>query len=129
MKTQEQKQTEVLNYFNETSKHLFVTNTGVMFKIMTFKLEDVLYYSKLVITKDKASIETREAFKYGMGLKQTWKHHFFPNYLGVKSTPHFIRFNEIESYLKGKLTSDNVKNQSLVDEAIKTFGLFEIEIK
>jgi hypothetical protein len=127
MKTQEQKQTEVLNYFNETPKHLFVTNTGVMFKIMTFKVEDVLYYSKLVITKDKASIETREAFKYGMGLKQEWKHHFFPSYLGVKSIPHFKKMRTIVGNLSKNLTIDNQKNQEYLDKLIEINKFFEVE--
>jgi hypothetical protein len=129
MKTTEQKQAEVLNYFDKTSQHLFVTKQGVIFKIITHKHEDKLYYSKLVINKDKFTIETREAFKYGMGLKQSWKHSFFPDYLEIKSIKHFKKFRTIENNLFGSLTTDNTKNQEVLDKLVTGYKFFEIETK
>lgn len=129
MKTQEQKEQEVLNYFDKTSQHLFVTNEGVMFKIIAFKHEDKLYYSKLVINKDKATITTKEAFKWGVGLKQHWKHTFFPDYLEIKAIKHFNKFRTIDSNLFGSLTPDNEKNQERLNKLIEIYKFFEEETK
>jgi len=129
MKTQEQKQNEVLNYFDKTSQHLFVTNYNEMFKIITFKHEDKLYYSKLVISGSKAKITTREAFKWGVGLKQHWKHTFFPSYLKTKSIKHFKKFIQIESNLSSLLTPDDEKNQKSLDKLIEIYKFFEEETK
>lgn len=129
MKTQEQKEQEVLNYFDKTSQHLFVTNEGVMFKIIAFKHEDKLYYSKLVINKDKATITTKEAFKWGVGLKQHWKHTFFPDYLEIKAIKHFNKFRTIDSNLFASLTPDNEKNQERLNKLIEIYKFFEEETK
>lgn len=129
MKSQETKEQEVLNYFDKTSQHLFVTNEGVIFKITTFKHEDKLYYSKLVINKNKATITTRQAFQWGMGLKQSWKHTFFPDYLEIKAIKHFKKFRRIEYNLFDSLTPDNEKNQERLDKLIEAYKFFEEETK
>jgi hypothetical protein len=125
MKTQEQKEQEVLNYFDKTSQHLFVTNDGVIFKIITFKHEDKTYYSKLVINKGKATITTRQPFQWGMGLKQSWKHTFFPDYLEIKAIKHFNKFRTIEFNLFFRLSPDNEKNQDSLDKLIEMYKFFE----
>lgn len=125
MKTQEQKEQEVLNYFDKTSQHLFVTNEGVVFKITTFKHEDKLYYSKLVINKNKATITTRQAFQWGTGLKQSWKHTFFPDYLEIKAIKHFKKFRKIEANLFSRLTPDNEKNQDTLNKLIEMYEFFD----
>lgn len=129
MKTQEQKEQEVLNYFEKTSQHLFITNEGVIFKIIPFKHEDKFYYSKLTINKGKATITTREAFKWGMGLKQHWKHTFFPNDLKIKSIKHFNKFMTIYANLFEHLTPDNEKNQDTLNKLIEMYKFFEEEVK
>ena len=128
MKTIEQKQTEVLNYFDKTSQHLFMTKSGIIFKILTFKHEDKLYYVKLIIKKDYMVTETREVFKYGMRLKQEWKHSFFPDDAEIKSIKHFKRFREIESNFIGKLSIDNDENQKVISGLTKDFKFFETEV-
>ena len=127
MKTQEQKEKEVFNYFNNTSQHLFITNENVIFKIIPFKYEDTFYYSKLVISKGKVTITTKEAYKWGIGLKQQWKHTFFPDYLKIKSIKHYNKFDKIYSNLIGLLTPDNVENQKSLDKLVEIYKFFEEE--
>lgn len=129
MKTEEQKNQEVFNYFDKTSQHLFVTNQGAIFKIIPFKHDGKDYYSELVIKKDKLTITTKETFKWGIGLKQHWKHTLFPDYLKVKSIKHFKRFTTIYSNLLGLLTPDNVQNQKSLDKLVEIYKFFEEETK
>lgn len=129
MKTIEQKQAEVLNYFDKTSQHLFITKSGMIFKILTFKHEDKLYYVKLIIRKDDILTETREAFKYGMGLKQEWKRSFFQDDLEIKAIKHFKKFREIECEFIANMTIDNLMNQKLINEVAKGSKFFELEVK
>ena len=127
MKTQEQKKAEVLNYFHKTSQHLFVTEQGMMFKIIPFEKEGVLYYSKLIIGKDTMKIETHELFKWGVRWKSNYKLDLFPDYLNIKSIKHFNKLRTILIQLNGSLTPDNVRNKEVIDKLVKGYKYFEIE--
>ena len=130
MKTQEQKKAEVLNYFHKTSQHLFVTEQGMMFKIIPFEKEGVLYYSKLIIGKDTMKIETHELFKWGVRWKSNYKLDLFPDFLNIKSIKHFNKLKWIIALLglgEYTLTPNDVNNQKLLDKLILRFKFFEIE--
>ena len=126
MKTQEQKQIEILNYFTKTSQHLFVTEQGIMFKIKSFEHEGILYYSKLVINKDSIKITTDKVGNASNGwVKQDYKHRFFPDYLNIKSIKHFKKLNTI--LVNMIYTPNDVENQRVLDILVKTYKFFEVE--
>jgi len=125
MKSQEQKEREVLNYLDKTSQHLFVTKQGVMFKIITFKQEGELYYSQFIIKKDTIKVVTNKV-KLNR-FKRSYKDELFESYLEIKSIRMFKKLYDLLKNITLDLGKDDVKNQERLDKLVEHYKFFEKE--
>jgi hypothetical protein len=125
MKTQEQVSIEIKNYLNKTSNHLFVTESGHMYKIQSFEREAKLYYAAITLGKGVVSINVKEALHdrtyawYGNNSLDVLKAVVFPSYQKSKSIPYFKKMRELMTELMAEIQIDNSLNKDLV-EKIKT---------
>jgi hypothetical protein len=112
MKTTEENKSEVLNYLNKSSKHLFTIN-GVEHKVL---VEGNFY---IRITGKEISIGDIDKMisYYGSNAKCVIKHELFlnPRYYNkdIKSIPNYKfarkKFSEISEAIKGKEDRDEIK--------------------
>ena len=125
MKTQEQVSIEINNYLNKASNHLFVTESGHMYKIQTFEREGKRYYATITLGKGFVSINVKEALNdrtyswYGNNSLDVLKNVVFPSYQKSKSIPYFKKMRELMTGLMSEIQVDNSLNKDLV-EKIKT---------
>jgi len=122
MKTQEQVSIEVNNYFNKASNHLFVTESGHMYKIQTFEREGKRYYATITLGKGFASIQVRETLNErtyawcGNNSLNVMKDIAFPRYQKSKSIPYFKKMRELMTELMSEIQIDNSLNKDLVEK-------------
>jgi len=119
MKTTEQIKTEVVNYLNNTSKHLFVTTKGDFYKVL------VEGNNFIVINGDKASTYDIDQYIswYGANAKCVIKHKLFliPSYTSlnypatnsnkIRSIKNFKTMNEKISTIKESISGKTDKDE------------------
>jgi len=121
-KTKQQIETEVSNYLNKTSKHLFVTESGYYYKIITFKRNEKEYYATLLFNNDNFQINDQEIVSdnyynyYGNNTTNMIKHMLFPEYYKTKSIPFFKKMKNLIKEIEQEITSDNTTNKALIDK-------------
>jgi hypothetical protein len=122
MKTQEQVSIEINNYLNKASNHLFVTESGHMYKIQTFEREGKRYYATITLGKGFVSINVKEALNdrtyswYGNNSLDVLKNVVFPSYQKSKSIPYFKKMRELMTGLMSEIQVDNSLNKDLVEK-------------
>ena len=122
MKTKEQVSTEINNYLNKTSNHLFITESGHMYKIQSFEREGKLYYATITLGKGFVSINVKEALNdrtyswYGNNSLDVLKNVVFPSYQKSKSIPYFKKMRELVTELMSEIQIDNTLNKDLVEK-------------
>ena len=109
MKTQEQIKSEVINYLENTSKHLFATKTDSLYKVILDKESDRF----IVINGDRVSLyNIGDYIKwYGVNAKGVIKHIIFLN-KELKSIKNFkamrLKVDKIKSLIKSDMTKDSI---------------------
>lgn len=122
MKTQEQVSIEINNYLNKASNHLFITESGHMYKIQTFEREGKRYYATITLGKGFVSINVKEALNdrtyswYGNNSLDVLKNVVFPSYQKSKSIPYFKKMRELMTGLMSEIQVDNSLNKDLVEK-------------
>lgn len=118
-KTKSQLEKEALAYLTKTSKHVFVTESGHLYKIVPFVSEGVNYYATIHIGKDNVVISTKEVLSdrqfayYGNNSLNVLKASLFPRYNKAKSIPNFKRMREFVELIMKDLKTDSKSNQEL----------------
>jgi len=106
MKTTEQIKSEVVNYLNNTSKHLFVNEKGEFFRVL---VEGNNY---IVMNGDKASTYNidEQVSWYGANAKNVIKHNLFLN-RKLKSIKNFKTMKEKVSTIKESISGKTDKSE------------------
>lgn len=118
-KTKSQIEKEALAYLTKTSNHVFVTESGHLYKIVPFVSEGTNYYATIHIGKDSVVINTKEVLSerqfayYGNNSLSVLKSSLFPTYNKTKSIPNFKRMREFVALIMKDLKTDSKSNQEL----------------
>ena len=105
MKTLEQSIKETQDYVTKSAEHLFVVNDNILTKVIAFTKDDVGYYAKLTIVKDKVYLDVYK----NRGLKWEAKNWLFPVYVKTKSIPYFKKMRELVKMIESEISvTDNV---------------------
>lgn len=121
-KSKVQIEKEALAYLTKVSKHLYVTNTGHMYKIILFESEGKHYYAIIHFTKDNILINTREALSdrqfsyYGNNSLSVLKDIVFPPVNKIQSMPYFKKMKDLIEEIKGEIKTDSQSNAKLVEK-------------
>lgn len=110
MKTQEELIKETKDYLNKSSQHLFVVNDNILMKVIPFTKEDIDYYAKLTIIKDKVYLEVHKNY----GFKWSAKNILFPSYVKTKSIPYFKKMRELVKMVEAEISVTN--NVGLIEK-------------
>lgn len=122
MKTTEQIKSEVVNYLNNTSKHLFVNEKGEFFRVI---VEGNNY---IVINGDRSSTYNidEQISWYGVNAKNVIKHNLFLN-RNLKSIKNFktmrVKNYRIKQDISGKTDKSEITkivNSHLTDSPVIT---------
>ena len=122
MKSQEQLKTEVANYLEKTSLHLFEYD-GNLLKVIPFTENEIMYYAMVTIKPTGVfDIRVIEPFKYQRDNNYPCllKRSIFPEYRGTKSIKHFKKLRSAMGYIKFSITSDKLKNDELLEKLLKS---------
>ena len=120
-KTKEEIVKEVVAYLEKTAKHVFITETGHMYKIVMFKHNDKDYYATLLIGKDQIQINVREIVSdndfnyYRDNFPNLVKQTLFPIYYKAKSIPNFKKIRKLVEEIIPQLSSDRTSNLALAN--------------
>jgi hypothetical protein len=121
-KTKQQILNEAKAYLTKTSKHLFVTADGYMYKIETFEEQGKLYYATIFMGNGKVIINVKEAvsdrqYAYaGSNTLGILKQELFPTYYKAKSLPYFKKMRGIIGDLMSAIKVDNLANTELAEK-------------
>lgn len=133
-KTKSQIEKKALAYLTKTSNHVFVTESGYLYKIIPFVSEGTNYYATIYIGKDSVVINTKEVLSdrqfayYGNNSLNVLKGLLFPKYDKTKSIPNFKKMREFVALISNDLKVDSKSNKELSDkikDKIKEFELIK----
>ncbi len=129
-KTKQEIITQVEQYLDKTTLHLYVTESGHLYKILPLYNEGKLYIATIMIGKDNVIINTKEAVTdymyktYGNGTANVIKKGLFPDYYKTKSIPNFKRFKNLIDEIKADIKFTSIDNKDLINMIkIKTIEL------
>lgn len=131
-KTKQQIETEVTTYLDKTSKHLFITESGYFYTVITMKQNDKLYYVTIMIGKGQVQLNVREAVSdsnfnyYGNNTTNMVKVALFPEYYKAQSIPYFKKMRNLVEEISKEVSIDNTKNQALIEKIKTKIGDLEI---
>jgi len=130
LKSKQQIENEVETYLNKTAQHLFVTESGYLYKIIPYRNEGELYYVVITMGKGQVNIRINKAVSdssynyYGNGTLSVVKDVLFPPYTKAKSIPNFKKMRVLVEEIKKELkVSDNDK---LIDKIKNRLPEFEV---
>jgi hypothetical protein len=121
-KTKQEIDTQVAQYLNKAKLHLYVTETGYLYKILPMEKDGKMYITTLMIGKENVIINTSEAvsdYMYktnGNGTANVVKKGLFPDYYKTKSIPNFKRMKALIEEIKGEINLNNNLNKDLIEK-------------
>ncbi len=121
-KSKQQIEAEVSAYLDKTSKHLFVTESGYFYKILSFTKNDKKYYATIMLHKSQVQINVQEIVTdnqykwYGNNTVNIIKHSLFPDYYKTKSIPFFKKMKGLMKEIEVEISIDNTKNKDLMEK-------------
>lgn len=120
-KTKQEIITQVEQYLNKTALHVYVTESGHLYKVLPLYNEGKLYIATIMVGKDSVIINTSEAVtdymfqNNGNGTANVIKKGLFPDYYKTKSIPNFKRFKNLIDEIKGNIKFNSVDNKPLIE--------------
>lgn len=122
LKTKQQIETQVKNYLEKTSRHLFVTESGYLYKIVPLYKDNKTYYATIMVGNGQLLINVKEAVTdsqytwYGNNTAHVIKRNVFPEYYKAKSIPYFKRMRDFLDEMNPQIKLDNKANQELAEK-------------
>lgn len=123
-KTKSQMEKEAIAYLTKTSLHVFKTNDGYLYKIITFESEGKRYYATIMLGNGKVLINTKEVLSdrqfayYGNNSISVLKSSLFPDWYKTQSIPNFKKMRALVAEIQLEIKVDSVSN-ALLAEKIK----------
>lgn len=124
-KTKLQIEKEALAYLTKTSLHVFKTNSGYLYKIITFENEGKHYYATIMLGNGKVLINTQEVLSdrqfayYGNNSINVLKSSLFPTWYKTQSIPNFKKMRALIAEFKNEIKVDNKSNTELAEKMQK----------
>lgn len=109
-------------YLKKTTKHLFETADGYLYKIETFEVEGKLYYATIYMGNGKVIINVKEAISereyawYGNNTLNVLQQNLFKKHLKLKSIPYFKKMRNVIKDLMLEIKVDNAANNELAEK-------------
>lgn len=122
VKTKEVVVNQVENYLNTASKHLFVTASGHLYKVLPLTKDGKLYTLTIMLGKDQVLLNISESVTdsmynwYGNSTANIIKRSLFPEYYKTKSIPNFKKMRILVNEIVSEIKYDNNSNKALIDK-------------
>lgn len=134
-KTKEQVEQEILAYTIKSGKHLFITEGGDLFKVLTFKIGESWYYTTMLFGNNKPVVNVREIlsdndYRWSSQPLHVRKNNLFPEGHGMKSIPNFKAVRQVYKDIEVGIQSSTLINPDIAKKLIETvLSNFKIEAK
>ena len=121
-KTKSQIEKEAMAYLTKTSNHVFKTNDGYLYKIITLNHEGKNYYATIMLGNGKVLINTQEVVSdrqfayYGNNTLSVLKSSLFPSWYKTQSIPNFKKMKALIADIEKEIKVDNKSNQPLAEK-------------
>ena len=121
-KTQLQITKEAMAYLTKTSLHLFKTNDGYLYKIITLEREGKQYYATIMLGNGKVLINTQEVVSdrqfayYGNNTLSVLKSTLFPDWYKTESLPNFKKMRALVAEIELEIKVDSKSNAELAEK-------------
>lgn len=121
-KTKSQTEKEAMAYLTKTSLHVFKTNNGYLYKIITFESEGKRYYATIMLGNDKVLINTQEVVSdrqfayYGNNTLNVLKSSLFPDWYKTQSIPNFKKMRALVAEIQKEIKVDSKSNAVLAEK-------------
>lgn len=132
LKTKEEVVNQVETYLNKTANHLFVTESGHLYKVLPLRKDGKLYCVTITMGKGQVVLNISEAvsdYVYqncGNGTANVIKNNLFPEYYKAKSIPNFRKMRKLVEEIIPNIKFENNANKELTEKIKERLPEFEV---
>lgn len=132
LKIKEQVVSQVESYLNKTTNHLFVTESGYLYKVLPLTKDGKLYTVTIMMGKGQVLLTINESVSdntykyYGNATANIVKKSLFPDYYKTKSIPNFRKMRVLVEEIVSEIKYDDNANKTLIDKLKKKLPEFEV---